>query len=64
MICDHYSVAHGIPKVIDLMSEIAEQSSAKRKVEAKLAASMDLLQLVRSWWILTGIVPSQETLSP
>ena len=38
MIGDHYSVTHSIPEVIDLMSEIAEHSSAKRKAEAKLAA--------------------------
>ena len=35
---NHYSVARGIPEVVDLTSEIAEQSSAKRKAEAKLAA--------------------------
>jgi hypothetical protein len=38
MIGDHYSVARGVPEVVDLMSGIAEQSSAKRKVESKLAA--------------------------
>jgi hypothetical protein len=27
---DHYGVTCGVPKVIDLMSEVAEQSSAKR----------------------------------
>jgi hypothetical protein len=35
---DHYSVARGVPEVVDLTSEITEQSSAKRKAEAKLAA--------------------------
>ena len=38
MIGDHYSVARGVPEVVDLTSEIAEQSSAKRKVESKLSA--------------------------
>jgi hypothetical protein len=38
MIGDHYSVARGIREVVDLTSEIAEHSSAKRKAEAKLAA--------------------------
>jgi hypothetical protein len=38
MIGDHYSVARGVPEIVDLMSEIAKQSSAKRKAEAKLAA--------------------------
>jgi hypothetical protein len=38
MIGDHYSVAHGVPEVIDLTSGIAEQSSAKRKADAKLTA--------------------------
>jgi hypothetical protein len=38
MIGDHYSVTRGVPEVVDLTSEIAEQSSAKRKVESKLAA--------------------------
>jgi hypothetical protein len=34
---DHYSFC-GVPEIVDLSSEIAEQSSAKRKAEAKLAA--------------------------
>jgi hypothetical protein len=34
---DHYSVAHGVPEIVDLMSKIAEQSLAKRKADAKLA---------------------------
>jgi hypothetical protein len=38
MICGHNSVARGVPEVVDLTSEIAEKSSAKRKVESKLAA--------------------------
>ena len=35
---DHYSVARGVAEVVDLTSEIAEQSSAKRKAETKAAA--------------------------
>jgi hypothetical protein len=38
---DHYIVTRGIPEVIDLMTEIAEQSSAKRKAEAKELAAVD-----------------------
>ena len=34
---DHYSVARGVPEIVDLMSEIVEQSLAKRKADAKLA---------------------------
>jgi hypothetical protein len=34
---DHYSFC-GVPEIVDLRSEIAKQSSAKRKAEAKLAA--------------------------
>jgi hypothetical protein len=41
MIGDHYSVARGLPEVIDLTTEIAEQSSAKRKAEAKELAALD-----------------------
>jgi hypothetical protein len=32
---DHYSVARGVPEVVDLTNEISEQSSMKRKAEAK-----------------------------
>ena len=35
---DRYSVARGLPEVVDLTTEIAEQSSAKRKSEAYAAA--------------------------
>jgi hypothetical protein len=36
---DHYSVARGVPEIVDLSSEIAEHSSVKRKADdAKLAA--------------------------
>jgi hypothetical protein len=38
MIGDHYSVARGVPEIVDLSSKIAEQSSAKRKADAKLLA--------------------------
>jgi hypothetical protein len=38
MIDDHYSVDRGVPEVVDLTSEIMEQSSAKRKADAKLTA--------------------------
>ena len=38
MIGDHYSVARGVPEIVDLLSELAEQSSAKRKTDAKLLA--------------------------
>lgn len=36
---DRYSVARGLPEVLDLTTEIAEQSSAKRKSEANVAAN-------------------------
>jgi inorganic pyrophosphatase len=35
---DHYSVACGVPEIVDLTSEIKEQSSAKWKADAKLTA--------------------------
>ena len=36
---DHYSVARGVPEIVDLSSEIAEHSSVKRKADdVKLAA--------------------------
>ena len=35
---DHYSVARGLPEVVDLTAAIAEQSSAKPKVDAQKAA--------------------------
>ena len=35
---DRYSVSHGAPEVVDLTTEIAEQSSAKRRAEAFIAA--------------------------
>jgi hypothetical protein len=54
---DHYSVARGVPGVIDLTSEIAEQSSARRKAEAKLAAVdevkiISVLLMMFSYFIL------------
>ena len=38
MIGDHFSVARGVTEVVDLTTEITEQSSAKRKADAKLTA--------------------------
>jgi hypothetical protein len=38
---DHYSVARGVPEVVDLTNEIAEQSSMKRKAEAKEMSSKE-----------------------
>jgi hypothetical protein len=35
---DHYSVACGVPEVVDLTNEIAEQSTAKRKAQAQVEA--------------------------
>ncbi|KAI2514285.1 hypothetical protein MHU86_178 [Fragilaria crotonensis] len=35
---DHYSVARGVPEVVDLTNEIAEQSTAKRKARARVEA--------------------------
>jgi hypothetical protein len=35
---DHYSVACGLPKVVDLTTAIAEQSSAKQKANTQKAA--------------------------
>ena len=57
MIGDHYSVARGVPEIVDLSSEIAEQSSAKRKAEAKLAAVdevkiISVLLMMFSYFIL------------
>ena len=54
---DHYSVARGVPRVIDLTSEIAKQSSARRKAEAKLAAVdevkiISVLLMMFSYFIL------------
>jgi hypothetical protein len=61
MIGDHYSVARGVSEVIDLMTEIAEQSSAKRRAEAELAPAVDQAKkprhgssaakiLLETWW--------------
>jgi hypothetical protein len=38
LIGNHYSVARGVPEVVDLTSEITQQSSAKWKADAKLTA--------------------------
>ena len=38
---DHYSVARGVPEIVDLTTEISIQSTAKRKAEAQLAAQDD-----------------------
>ena len=34
---DRYSVARGLPEIVDLTTEISLQSSAKRKAEAQIA---------------------------
>jgi len=54
---DHYSVARGVPEIVDLMSEIVEQSLAKRKADAKLAAVdevkiISVLLMMFSYFIL------------
>ena len=56
-IVDHYSVARSVPEIVDLSSKIAEQSSAKRKAEAKLAAVdevkiISVLLMMFSYFIL------------
>ena len=38
---DRYSVARGLPDIVDLTTEISLQSSAKRKAEAQIAAHDD-----------------------
>ena len=54
---DHYSVARGVPEIVDLSSKIAEQSSAKRKADAKLLAVdevkiISVLLIMFSYFIL------------
>ena len=54
---DHYSVARGVPEIVDLMNEIAEQSLAKRKADAKLLAVdevkiISVLLIMFSYFIL------------
>ena len=60
MLGDHYSVARSVPEIVDLSSEIAEQSSAKRKAEAKLAAVdkvkiISVLLIMFSYFILQNL---------
>jgi hypothetical protein len=38
---DHYSVARGVPEIVDLTTEISMKSSARRKAEAQIAAQND-----------------------
>jgi hypothetical protein len=57
MIGDHYSVARSVPEIVSLSSEIAEQSSAKRKADAKLLAVdevkiISVLLIIFSYFIL------------
>ena len=54
---DHYSVARSVPEIVDLSSKIAEQSSAKRKADAKLLAVdevkiISVLLIMFSYFIL------------
>jgi hypothetical protein len=57
MIGDHYSVARSVPEIVNLSSKIAEQSSAKRKADAKLLAVdevkiISVLLIIFSYFIL------------